>query len=68
MKLSELNHDQRVELKQTVPTETMDARGESPSYCELADADELVTDEELERRHGGTEFTEDDFANGGEAA
>lgn len=61
MKLNELNHDQRLELKQSMLVDRMDARGESPSWSELADADEIVSDEDLEREYGATEFSEDDF-------
>ena len=62
MKLKELNDDQRLQLKQRLLTDRMDAKGESPSYGELADADTLVTDEELEEAYGGTEFVADDFS------
>ena len=36
--------------------------GEGPSWGELADADTLVSDEELEAEFGGTEFVPDDFS------
>ncbi len=62
MKLKDLNEDQRMQLKQRILTDRMDAKGESPSYGELADADTLVTDEELEEAYGGTEFVADDFS------
>ena len=39
----------------------MDEKGESPSYGELADADRLVSDQELEAEFGNTEFVPDDF-------
>ena len=61
MKLKDLNDDQRLQLKQRILTDRMDAKGESPSYGELADADTLVTDEELEAEFGDTEFVPDDF-------
>ena len=61
MKLKDLNDDQRLQLKQRILTDRMDAKGESPSYGELADADTLVTDEELEAEFGDTEFVADDF-------
>ena len=61
MKLKDLNEDQRLQLKQRILTDRMDAKGESPSYGELADADTLVTDEELEAEFGDTEFVPDDF-------
>ena len=61
MTFDELNEDQRLELKQSYLTKKMDERGESPSYGELADADSLVSDSELEKEYGGTEFSPDDF-------
>ncbi len=62
MTLRELNSDQRLLLKQDILTRRMDAKGESPSWGELADADTLVSDQELEDEFGGTEFSPDDFA------
>ena len=61
MKLKELNGEQRLQLKQDILTRRMDEKGESPSWGELADADRLVTDEELEVEFGNTEFVPDDF-------
>jgi len=61
MTLKELNSDQRLQLKQDILTRRMDEKGESPSYGELADADRLITDEELEAEFGNTEFVPDDF-------
>lgn len=52
---------QRLQLKQDILTRRMDEKGESPSYGELADADRLITDEELEAEFGNTEFVPDDF-------
>ena len=64
MTLSDLNEEQRLELKQSHLTKKMDERGESPSYGELAEADSLVSDSELEKEYGGTEFSPDDFCCG----
>lgn len=61
MTLKELNSEQRLQLKQDILTRRMDEKGESPSYGELADADRLITDEELEAEFGNTEFVPDDF-------
>lgn len=61
MKLKDLNDDQRLQLKQDLLSRRMDEKGESPSYGELADADTLVSDEELEAEFGDTEFVPDDF-------
>ena len=62
MTLKELNSEQRLQLKQDMLTRRMDEQGESPSYSELADADRLITDEELEAEFGNTEFVPDDFS------
>ena len=62
MKLKDLNDDQRLQLKQDLLSRRMDEKGESPSYDELADADTLVTDEELEAEFSDTEFVPDDFS------
>ena len=61
MKLKDLNDDQRLQLKQDLLSRRMDEKGESPSYGELADADRLISDEELEAEFGNTEFVPDDF-------
>ena len=62
MKLKDLNDDQRLQLKQDLLSRRMDEKGEGISYDELADADTLVTDEELEAEFGDTEFVPDDFS------
>jgi hypothetical protein len=56
MKLKDLTAEERLELKQNYLTRDKDV-----SYGELADADQLVTDAELEAEYGSTEFTKDDF-------
>jgi hypothetical protein len=61
MTLKDLTEDQKIELKQNILTQRMDARGESPSWDELAIADDLVSDEDLEDWYGDTEFSPDDF-------
>lgn len=61
MKLKDLNEEQRLLLKQDLLSRRMDEKGESPSYGELADADRLISDEELEAEFGDTEFVPDDF-------
>lgn len=61
MTFSELNDDQRLELKQNIMTHRYEERGETPSYGELAWADEIVSDEDLEDWYGDTIFSEDDF-------
>lgn len=61
MNFNELTEEQRLELKQRILTERLDAKGESPSYGELADADDLVSDADLADRYGDTVFSPDDF-------
>ena len=56
MKLKDLSDEQKLELKQALLTQDRDV-----SYGELANADELVSDKQLEDAYGDTEFTEDDF-------
>lgn len=63
MTVYDLNRDQLVELKQHYLTEQMDARGESPSWGELADADEIISDEEIYDEYAGTIFSPDDFSS-----
>lgn len=59
MTVFELNHDQRVMLKQNMLCKRMEP--ESPSYGELAFADKLISDEDMLAEFAGTEFSEDDF-------
>lgn len=61
MKVTELNRDQLIELKQAMLTERNDAAGEGTSYGELADVDELITDAEVYEAYADTEFSTDDF-------
>ena len=53
----ELTEEQKIYLKQQILVDSQ----ESVSYGELAMADELVSDEELEEVYGGTVFSEEDF-------
>lgn len=63
MTFGELNREQIVQLKQDLLCEW--AMGEdglgTPSWGELANADELVTDEEVKEAFGHCVFTEEDF-------
>lgn len=61
MTYDELNGDQRTELKQCILMERNERRGEGTSYGELADADDLVSDEDARSWSEGMEFSEDDF-------
>ena len=61
MTFDELSEEQKLALKQRILMDRNDAIGEGTSYGELADADELVSDEDLEACYDGTEFSPDDF-------
>lgn len=61
MSVEELNRDQFVQLKQNMLMERMDAEGETPSWGELAEADSLITYEEVQQEYAGTDFVTDDF-------
>ena len=61
MRLKDLSGDQKLQLKQDILTRRMDEKGESPSYGELADADDLVSDKELADEFSDTEFVPEDF-------
>lgn len=58
--LKELSADQITELKQSYLCH-IKMKGKGVSYGELAAADELVSNEELEEEYGSTPFTDDDF-------
>lgn len=57
MSYKELNRDQILALKQNYLVRTQD----SVSYNELAEADNLVSDEELEQEYKNVDFVEEDF-------
>ena len=57
MSYKELNRDQILALKQNYLVRTRD----SVSYNELAEADNLVSDEELEQEYKNVNFVEEDF-------
>lgn len=61
MTVYDLNRDQLIELKQHMITEENDRRGEGTSYGELADADNIISDQEVFAEYGGTVFSPDDF-------
>ena len=62
MSFDELNDEQKLELKQRILTERNEQKGEGTSYGELADADDLVSDEDAKDWAEGMEFSPDDFA------
>lgn len=57
MKLQDLNREQIIQLKQRLYCE----RNENASYGELAEIDNLVSDEELEEEYGDIYFVDEDF-------
>ena len=57
MTLQELTRDQKILLKQNILLKNR----KSVFYSELADADSLVSDKELEEEFGSTVFSPDDF-------
>ena len=57
MSYKELNRDQILALKQNYLVRTQDG----VSYNELAEADNLVSDEELEQEYKNVNFVEEDF-------
>ena len=62
MTLKDLNKDQRRQLKaRLLDEELMEVEGRTASYGEIANADEIVSDEKLEEAHGATSFVPDDF-------
>lgn len=61
MTVRELSSEQLDELKQNHLTRKMDEAGESPSYGELVEASEKISDEEIFDEYDGTEFSPDDF-------
>ena len=62
MTLKDLNKDQRKQLKaRLLDDELMKVEGRTASYGEIANADEIVSDEKLEEAYGATSFVPDDF-------
>ena len=64
MTVQELNQEQYKELCQRYITEfwtDLEEGTNSPSYYELACADELVAEDVIYRYYDGINFTEDDF-------
>ena len=64
MKVTELNREQILELKQRYLTDWCDTLPvpRTPSMQELADADSLVDDETIFDFYAGTEFVPEDFS------
>ena len=63
MTVSELSNDQMLELKQDYLTQhLLEVEERTPSYGELADADNIVDDAIIFEQYDGVVFSEDDFA------
>ena len=61
MSVQELSRDQLTCLKQAYQTERLDAQRGSPSWGELAEADDIISDESVFDEYEGVVFTPDDF-------
>ena len=61
MTVYDLNRDQLIELKQRYITEQYERRGGSPTYGELAEADDRISDSTIYEYYDGYEFVNDDF-------
>lgn len=62
MDFSEISHSQILQLKQQCLIDLLEEReNRSPSYGELADADEIVSDEMITAQYAGTVFSPEDF-------
>ena len=59
----DLNRDQLEKLKQRYMMEAMDEQGEMPSLEDLANADAIISDEEIYNEYAGTIFSPDDFSS-----
>lgn len=57
MELKDLNKEQIIQLKQRLYCE----KNENVSYGELAEIDNLVSDEELKEEYGDIYFVDEDF-------
>lgn len=65
MFVDELNRAQLVELKERMLYDQLAEKGEGTSYGELAEADELISDDAVMEEYRHTNFTADDFDCGG---
>lgn len=60
-RVRDLSRDQLSELKQSFLFDRMVENGDCPSYGELANADEAISDEAVFAAYEGTVFSPDDF-------
>ena len=63
MTVYDLNRDQLEELKQNYMMEAYNERGEIPSFGELADADNIYSDDFIRKVYAGRYFVPDDFSS-----
>ena len=61
MKVFELTRDQLIELKQRMLFARLDKVGRCPSYGEIADVDDNISDEPVYEEYADTIFSMDDF-------
>ena len=62
MTVKQLNRDMLVELKERYLMEKLDEKeNRTPSWGELADADEIVSDDTIYKEYEGYDFCVDDF-------
>lgn len=59
--IQELKYMERLSLKEAMLIERMNAENDSPSWGELAEADELISDAELDEYYQGVLFGDDDI-------
>lgn len=59
--IHELKYMERFFLKEAMLIERADAENDSPSWGELADADELISEAELDEYYSGVIFGDDDI-------
>ena len=65
MKVVELNSDQITQLKIRYYDDFLqEQEGRTISYGEMAEIDNLVTDDEIYGAYGGVDFVPDDFSGG----
>lgn len=63
MTFDELSQEQKIQVKEWILDKRNEARGEGTSYDELANADDLVSDEDAREWSEGTDFVPDDFSH-----
>ena len=63
MTYDELSDEQKIQVKQWILEKRNENRGEGTSYEELANADDLVSDEDARDWSKGTDFVPEDFGS-----